>query len=280
MTGVDAVLGKRGCGREFDSGFELSDPLAQHAQFGGLGATAPRRHENEVAGEISQKLELTTQLADQRRAGALDLLGKAGRGLSGADGDGVFLHKAMQALRDGGRGFKDLELGLTGAVDGGLCHAATYVPPARRASDTRRTAFAGAYSGMSDRAPIRRPAAFAPTVPPAPRCPVCWSAPYLGPARTVRRGWRVQAGEAEASPGSVVPVASTVYPCSNPACNAAIVVRMALTGGYLSADVEKHLLRAADAVSFSRGRTARDGIWRDRAGDPRTAPVQRELFAV
>ena len=280
MTGIDTVLGKRGSGREFDSGFELSDPLSQHAQFGSLGTTATRRHQNQVAGEISEELELTAELADQRRAGALDLLGKAGGGLSGANGDGVFLHQTMQGLHDDGRGFKDLELGLTGAVDRGFCHVARYVPPAGRASDTRRTAFVGSYSGMSDRAPIRRPAAFAPTDPPTPRCPGCWSAPCLGPARTVRRGWRVQAGEAEASPGSVVPVASTVYPCSNPACNAAIVVRMALTGGYLSADVEEHLLRAADAVSFTRGRTARDGIWRDRAGDPRTAPVQRELFAV
>ena len=103
--------------------------------------------------------------------------------------------------------------------------------------------------------------------------------PQLGRARAVRRGWRVQAAEVEASPGSVVTVASTVYPCSNPACNAAIVVRMALTGGYLAADVEAHRLRADDAASFTRGRTARDGIWRDRAGDPRTAPLQRELFS-
>lgn len=133
---------------------------------------------------------------------------------------------------------------------------------------------------MSDRTPIRRPAAFAPTNPPTPRCPVCWSAPCLGPARKVRRGWRVQAGEAETAPGSVVPVASTIYPCSNPACDSAIVVRMALTGGYLPADVEERLLREADATSFTRGRTTHDGIWRDRAGDPRTAPVQRDLFAV
>lgn len=134
--------------------------------------------------------------------------------------------------------------------------------------------------GMSDRQPIRRAAAFAPTVPPTPRCPVCWSAPFLGPARRVRRGWRVQAGEAESVAGSAVPVATSVYPCSNPACNSAIVVRMALTGGYLASDVDDGLLRAADAESFTRGRTTRDGIWRDRTGDARTAPVQRDLFAV
>lgn len=133
---------------------------------------------------------------------------------------------------------------------------------------------------MSDRAPTRRPAAFAPTTPPTPRCPVCWSAPYLGPTRKVRRGWRVQADEVEAAEGTTVAVASTVYPCSNPACGSAIVVRMALTGGYLQSDVDDGLLRDDEASAFTRGRTARDGVWRDRAGDARTAPVQRDLFAV
>ncbi|MCC7055426.1 MAG: hypothetical protein IT355_19285 [Gemmatimonadaceae bacterium] len=58
------------------------------------------------------------------------------------------------------------------------------------------------------------------------------------------------------------------------------MVRTALTGGYLPADVDGHGLAALDAAAFLRGRTARDGIWRDRAGDPKTAPVQRDLFAV
>ncbi len=133
---------------------------------------------------------------------------------------------------------------------------------------------------MSERPPIRRPAAFAPTTPPTPRCPLCWSAPFLGTTRKVRRGWRVQAGEAEESSGETVPVASAVYPCSNPACDSAIVVRMALTGGYLHSDVEDGLLLGDDALRFTRGRTARDGVWRDRAGDPKTAPAQRDLFAV
>ncbi len=133
---------------------------------------------------------------------------------------------------------------------------------------------------MSDRLPTRRPPAFAPTTPPTPRCPVCWSTPFLGQTRKVRRGWRVQAGEAEEAPGSTVPVASTVYPCSNPACHTAIVVRMALTGGYLQSDVDEGLVAGDEATAFLRGRTARDGIWRDRAGDPRTAPVQRDLFAL
>ena len=133
---------------------------------------------------------------------------------------------------------------------------------------------------MSDRLPTRRLPAFTPTDPPTPRCPVCWSAPFLGQTRTVRRGWRVQAGAVESAPGKTVTVASTVYPCSNPDCDSAVVVRMALTGGYLSADVDDGLLSGDDAVAFHRGRTARDGVWRDRAGDPRTAPAQRDLFAL
>ena len=90
----------------------------------------------------------------------------------------------------------------------------------------------------------------------------------------------MQAGEADEVAGATVAVASTVYPCSNPECDTAIVVRMALTGGYLLADLDVGQLAGADAAAFLRGRTARDGIWRDRAGDPRTAPVQRDLFAL
>jgi hypothetical protein len=88
----------------------------------------------------------------------------------------------------------------------------------------------------------------------------------------------VQAGEAEDASGSMRAVASAVYPCSNGACDTAIVVRMALTGGYLQRDVDDGLLVTADALAFLRGRTARDGVWRDEAGDPKTAPVQRDLF--
>lgn len=109
---------------------------------------------------------------------------------------------------------------------------------------------------------------------------MCWSAPVLGPARKVRRGWKVQADAVQATPGTVVAVASAIYQCSNGDCGSAIIVRMALIGGYVATDVEAGLLRDADAALFLRGRTARDGIWRDRAGDPRTAPAQRELFAV
>jgi hypothetical protein len=132
---------------------------------------------------------------------------------------------------------------------------------------------------VSDRFPVRRAAAFAPSRPPTPRCPICWSTPFLGPTRKVRRGWRVQAGEAEVATGDSVSVASSIYPCSNPACDTAIVVRMALTGGYLTSDVDAGLLDDEDARAFTRGRTTRDGVWRDAAGDPKTAPVQRDLFA-
>ncbi len=133
---------------------------------------------------------------------------------------------------------------------------------------------------MSDRLPTRRFPSFAPTTAPTPRCPVCWSAPFLGQTRKVRRGWRVQAGEVEEAPGETVAVASTIYSCSNAECHTAIVVRMALTGGYLQADIDDGLLAGDDAAAFLRGRTARDGVWRDRAGDARTAPVQRDLFAM
>ncbi len=133
---------------------------------------------------------------------------------------------------------------------------------------------------MSARAPVRRTAAFAPSSPPTPRCPVCWSAPFLGAARKVRRGWRVQAEAVESATGNSVPVATSVYPCSNVACDTAIVVRVALVGGYLQSDVDDGLLRDEFAHAFSAGKTKRDGVWRDRLGDARTAPVQRDLFAV
>jgi hypothetical protein len=95
----------------------------------------------------------------------------------------------------------------------------------------------------------------------------------------MRRGWRVQAGEAEVAAGTVVSIASAVYPCSNPDCTTAIVVRMALTGGYLPADMDAHQLRGQEADTFMRGTTGRDGIWRHRSGEPKTAPVQRDLFS-
>jgi hypothetical protein len=90
----------------------------------------------------------------------------------------------------------------------------------------------------------------------------------------------VQATEAETADGGTVAVTSSVYPCSNPACNTAIVVRLSLTGGYLPSDVASGRLHGDDAAAFIRGRTSQDGIWKNRAGDPRTAPVQRDLFAV
>ena len=88
----------------------------------------------------------------------------------------------------------------------------------------------------------------------------------------------MQASEAEATSGTTVTVASTIYPCSNPVCDSAIVVRMALTGGYLPTDLDEGLLRNLAAAAYLRGRTGRDGLWRDRSGDTKTAPVQRDLF--
>ena len=88
----------------------------------------------------------------------------------------------------------------------------------------------------------------------------------------------MQASEAEGTSGTTVTVASTIYPCSNPVCDSAIVVRMALTGGYLPTDLDEGLLRNLAAAAYLRGRTGRDGLWRDRSGDTKTAPVQRDLF--
>jgi hypothetical protein len=48
----------------------------------------------------------------------------------------------------------------------------------------------------------------------------------------------------------------------------------------VQADLDDGRLTGDDAAAYLRGRTARDGVWRDRAGDPRTAPVQRDLFAL
>jgi hypothetical protein len=132
--------------------------------------------------------------------------------------------------------------------------------------------------------PVRRPAAFTPGERPQPCCPRCWSRPRLGDASARRRGWRVQAATVDDAPPAPdadlfteregLRVATSIYPCSNAACDSAIVVRSELGGGYLDADVSLHRVPAA----FTRGRWDRDGVWRDAAGDPRTAPVQRDLF--
>ncbi len=141
---------------------------------------------------------------------------------------------------------------------------------------------------MADRPRTRRPAAFAPTDAPRPVCAACWSRPALGvPVR--KRGWRVQAGRAvtqapaedlfaDPAPADEVATATAVYPCANPDCDGAIVVRSVMGGSYLPADVLAHRLAGADGATFLRGRHDRAGIWRDAAGDPRTAPEQRDLF--
>ena len=131
-------------------------------------------------------------------------------------------------------------------------------------------------------APVRRPAAFTPGDRPQPCCPRCWSRPKLGGDRTRKRGWRVQADavEAESSEGDLfttresLRVATSVYPCANPDCDVAIVVRSALGGSYLDADVALNRVPAG----FARGRWDREGVWRDAVGEARTAPVQRDLF--
>jgi hypothetical protein len=84
--------------------------------------------------------------------------------------------------------------------------------------------------------------------------------------------------EATASETEGLRVATSIYPCSNPDCPTAIVVRSELGGGYLDADVALGRLIGAPARAFARGRWDRDGVWRDASGDARTAPVQRDLF--
>ena len=123
-----------------------------------------------------------------------------------------------------------------------------------------------------------------------PCCALCWSRPAVGqPVR--KRGWRVQAGRATAAappaddlfaePVAVddVATATAVYPCANPDCDGAIVVRTVMGGSYLPTDVTAHRLAGDAATAFGRGRHDRAGVWRDPAGDPRTAPPQRDLFA-
>jgi hypothetical protein len=123
---------------------------------------------------------------------------------------------------------------------------------------------------MSNRTRVRRPAAFTPSGAARPICPVCWSAPQVVRAQR-KRGWRVQGSDGEGH-------TTAVYPCSNPACDTAIEVRTSLTGGYDASATLENTLRDAEAARFAAGRTTRDGVWRDAAGDPRTAPMQRDLF--
>ena len=120
MDGVFVVRRRHG---QFNAGFQLTDAFAEHPELGRIRAAAPGRDQDQVAGQIGKELELAPEETDQWGRGAFDLLREAGGGLAGADRDGVLLDHAVHGLGERGRGGELLRLGLSGAVDGGLCHA-------------------------------------------------------------------------------------------------------------------------------------------------------------
>jgi hypothetical protein len=87
-----------------------------------------------------------------------------------------------------------------------------------------------------------------------------------------------QAAEPALVDGVAVPVTIAIYRCANPACATALELSLLATAGYVPALVRQHQLTTTDADRFRSGRHTRAGIWLDAAGEPRTAPAQRELF--
>jgi hypothetical protein len=93
------------------------------------------------------------------------------------------------------------------------------------------------------------------------------------------RGWAVaQTAEPAIVDGAAVPVTLSVYRCANPACGTAVELALLATAGYVPELVRRHQVAGADAERFRAGRHTAAGVWVDAAGDPRTAPAQRELF--
>jgi hypothetical protein len=130
----------------------------------------------------------------------------------------------------------------------------------------------------------RRAAAYTPDVA-RPICPACWSRPDLKWGRggvvgsAMPRGWGVtHAAEPALVDGVAVPVTVSIYRCANPQCNTAIELALLATAGYVPDLVRQHQLAADDAARFQGGSHTRVGVWVDASGEPRTAPVQRELF--
>ncbi len=129
---------------------------------------------------------------------------------------------------------------------------------------------------------VRRPAAYAPDTG-RPICPACWSGLDLdwgkgrGAGGREMRGWGVsRTGRIEEAGEALV--TTVVHRCANPDCLTAVEVTTLLAGGYVPALVERRRLAGAGAERHARGRTGRDGVWRDVAGEPRTTPRQRDLF--
>lgn len=131
----------------------------------------------------------------------------------------------------------------------------------------------------------RRPAAYTPDDAPRPVCPACWSRPDRKWGRdgvagtTLPRGWAVSQGAEPAMvDGVAVPVTVAIYRCANPACASAIELAVLATAGYVPDLVRQHQLAGPDAARFLAGCHTAAGVWLDAAGEPRTAPLQRELF--
>ena len=131
----------------------------------------------------------------------------------------------------------------------------------------------------------RRPAAYTPGVA-RPICPSCWSRPDLKWGRdgglvgaAPPRGWSVTQAPAPAVvDGVAVPVTVSIYRCANPACATALELPVLATAGYVPDLVRHHQLAGRNAERFGAGRHTRTGVWVDAAGEPRTAPTQRELL--
>lgn len=92
------------------------------------------------------------------------------------------------------------------------------------------------------------------------------------------RGWGVTTGEPVEVEGVRVPVAVAVHRCANRECDTALVVTTLLGSGYVPELVEACRLAEADAAAYQAGRHDRTGVWLGAAGEPRTAPPQRDLF--
>lgn len=149
---------------------------------------------------------------------------------------------------------------------------------------THRAATAVFRPSATPRKLTRRPAAYTPGAA-RPICPSCWSRPDLKWGRdgvigaAAPRGWSVtRAADPALVDGVPVPVTVSIYRCANPACATAVELALLSTAGYVPDLVRRNQLAGDDAARFAAGRHTRPGVWLDAAGDPRTAPPQRELF--
>lgn len=92
------------------------------------------------------------------------------------------------------------------------------------------------------------------------------------------RGWGVTTGEPVEVDGVRLPVAVAVHRCANRECDTAVVVTTLLGSGYVPTLVEAQRLAERDVAAYRAGRHDSAGVWLGAAGEPRTAPPQRDLF--